>query len=172
MEVLLKSRKFEVISRAIASTDGGSHRHDFIVHPGAVVILPLLDADQCIMIRNYRSSVDRELWELPAGTLDVPGESPDLAAARELEEETGYRAGRLVPLCEFYSSPGFLTELLHAFVATDLTKTRQRLEPTEQIRVEPTRMDDALAMVRDGRIVDAKTLVTLLRWDMQQRESA
>lgn len=121
------------------------------------------------MIRNVRPCVDQELWELPAGTLDRPGEEPSAAALRELEEEAGYRAARLSPLCRFYSSPGITNELLRAYVATGLTRTCQRLDPTEQIRVEPIQMSEALAMIRQGRIVDAKTIVTILRWEMEQR---
>lgn len=171
METLLKCRKFDVVRRPVTGADGRSHDCEFVVHPGAVVILPLLDPDRVVMIRNHRPAVGQELWELPAGTLDVPGESPDKAAARELEEETGYRAGALSPLCEFYASPGIMTEKMIAYVARDLTKTAQRLEPTERIRVEILSLTDALGLIRDGRIVDAKTMVTLLRWDMLARES-
>ena len=151
--------------------DGQERAYEIVAHPGAVVILPLLNGERCVMIRNYRPAVERELWELPAGTLDMPSEEPAAAALRELEEETGYRAGKLTPLCEFYSSPGILDELLRAFVATDLTKTQQNLDPTEQIRVEPMNITEALAMIRDGRIVDGKTIATLLRWNMERRES-
>lgn len=172
MEPLLKCRRFDVVRREVPASDGRPRHHEIVVHPGSVVVLPLLDADHCIMIRNFRPAVERELWELPAGTLDVPGEDPRAAAARELEEETGYRADRLEPLCEFFSAPGILSELLRAFVATELTQTAQRLEPTERIEVEPMPVARALTMIRDGRIMDAKTIVTLLRWDMQRRESA
>ncbi|MBN2563664.1 MAG: NUDIX hydrolase [Phycisphaerae bacterium] len=172
MQSLLKCRKFEVLRQPVRTTDGRQRAYEIVAHLGSVVILPLLDDGRCVMIRNFRPAVDRELWELPAGTLDKPGELPEPAARRELEEETGYRAEKLIPLCEFYSSPGFLTELLRAYVATGLTMTEQHLEPTERIRVEPIDFADALAMVRDGRIVDAKTIVTLLRWDMEQRASA
>lgn len=171
MESLLKCRKFEVVSRPIPTADGPPHRLEYVVHPGAVVILPLLSPDQCVMIRNFRAALDLELWELPAGTLDRPGEDPKEAAARELIEEAGYQAGSLSKLCEFYSAPGCMTELLTSFVATDLSHVGQRLELTEQIQVEPMPVTDALAMIRDGRIMDAKTIVTLLRWDMERKEN-
>jgi ADP-ribose pyrophosphatase len=131
-----------------------------VVHPGAVLILPLLADGQVVLIRNYRYSADAELLELPAGTLEPP-EAPVACAARELEEETGYRAGRLEPLCAFYTTPGFTNEFMHAFVATDLTPTAQRLEATEQIRVEIMPLDAALEASVDGRIVDAKTIAAL-----------
>ena len=102
----------------------------------------------------------RELLELPAGTLGPP-EPPIQCAARELEEETGYVAGHLEPLCEFYTSPGFTNERMSVFVATDLRATAQRLEPTEQIRVEIMSLEDALAATTDGRIIDGKTIAAL-----------
>lgn len=170
VESQLKCRKFEVFSKPVTAVDGSPRQYDVVVHPGAVVVLPLLDGGlRVAMIRQYRWAIDRELWELPAGTLDVPGEAPAAAALRELEEETGYRAERIEPLCSFFSSPGIMTERIHAFVADGLTKTAQKLGPTERIRVEIVSTDEAFEMVRDGRIDDAKTIVALLRWQMRER---
>ena len=172
MESLLKCRKFEVFRRPIRTADGAERNHEVIAHPGAVVILPLLDqGSRVVLIRNYRYAVERELWELPAGTLDQPGEDPVAAAAREIEEETGYQASVLKPLGRFYTSPGILTELIHAFVASDLKKTQQRLEATEQIQVEIVDFAESIRMIRNGRIEDAKTIVTLLKWELEQRNS-
>jgi len=164
VETLLECRKFKVVRKPVQGADGKTHPYEVVIHPGAVVILPLLDGDRCILLRNQRPAVDAELWELPAGTLDKPGEPPESAAARELEEESGHRAGRLERLCGFYPSPGVMSEFIHAYVATDLKQTQQNLEPTEQIEVEVVAIDDALAMTRDGRIQDAKTILTLLHW--------
>jgi ADP-ribose pyrophosphatase len=170
MESLLKCRKFEVFRKPIRTQDGGERAYEVIAHPGAVVMLPVLDErNRIILIRNYRHSVEKELWELPAGTLDVPGEDPRDAAMRELEEETGYQAGSMRPLGQFFTSPGILTELIRAYVAADLKKTQQRLEATEQIAVEVVNFTDAVAMIRDGRIEDAKTIATLLMWDLERR---
>jgi ADP-ribose pyrophosphatase len=172
MKSILKCRKFEVFRRPIRTSGGEERTYEIIAHPGAVVMLPLLDGGRkVVLIRNYRYAVERELWELPAGTLDRPGEDPIAAAARELEEETGYQAGVLRPLGRFYTSPGILTELIRAFVASDLKKTQQRLEATEQIRVEVVDFAESIRMIRDGRIEDAKTIVTLLRWDLEQRNA-
>ncbi len=172
MDTLLKCRKFEVYREDIPGHDGKSHPKEFIRHPGAAVILPLLDEHTCLILRQFRPALKKELWELPAGTLDKPGEDPKDAAAREVEEETGYRAGRLDYLCEFYPSPGISTELIRAYVARDLSKTAQHLDETEQLTVERLSVDEALNMVRDGRIVDAKTIITLLRWESQRRRPA
>ena len=164
MESLLKCRKFEVVQQAFVARDGRPMARQFVVHPGAVVVLPLLDSERCLLIRQFRHGIGREIWELPAGTLDVPGESPAEAAARELEEEVGHRAGKVERLCEFYTSPGILTELITAFVARDLIRTQQRLTPNEEIVVEPTTLMEAMGMIREGKIIDAKTMVTLMWW--------
>ncbi len=159
-EVLLRARKFSV-ERRTYDVSGRDHvTRELVVHPGAVLIVPMLDRENVVMIRNYRFSVGEELLELPAGTLEA-GEPPAACAGRELEEETGYVAGRIEPLCRFYTSPGFTNELMHVFVATDLTLREQKLEPTEQIRVEPMLLADALAATTDGRIVDGKTIAAL-----------
>ncbi len=171
MQSLLKCRRFEIVRKETVRSDGRRGVVEIVVHPGAVVVLPLLSDDELIMLRNFRPALDRELWELPAGTLDVEGETPRAAALRELEEEAGFSAGSIAPLGEFYTSPGVMTELIRAFVATDLIETTQRLEATEQIVAERMSVTEALAMIRDGRIVDAKTIITLLRWTTERKES-
>ena len=162
------SRKFRVVRRTVATADGRPRDIDIIRHPGAVVILPLLSDDEIVMIRNFRYTLDRDVWELPAGTLDVPGESSLAAARRELEEEAGYRAQRLEALCVMHASPGFLDEQIEAFVATDLARTQQALEPTERITVETVKLHDALEMCQRGDITDAKTQVALFQWRLQR----
>ncbi len=161
--VLLKGARFDVRQVSIPTKETGQPAkvRELIVHPGAVVILPLLGDGQVALIRNRRWAVGEELWELPAGTLEPP-EPPDQCAARELVEETGYQAGKLTHLTDFYSCPGFCTELLHAFLATDLTHVGPQLEETEQIIVEPTRWSRVLDMIRTGLIRDGKTIATLL----------
>jgi ADP-ribose pyrophosphatase len=120
-----------------------------------------------VLIHNYRFSVGQELLELPAGTLEA-SEEPLACAARELQEETGYVADRLEPLCRFYTSPGFTNELMHVFVATGLIHKGQNCEPTEQIRVQPMDMADALDACVDGRIVDGKTIAALQVYHYRQ----
>lgn len=170
MDTVYESRKFAIIRTGVNGHDGREHQYEFVRHPGAVVILPLISNESLLMIRNYRHAVGRELLELPAGTLDAAGESPIETAHRELEEETGHRAAILSPLDAFYPSPGILSEKIHAFVATDIVRTRQRLEPTERITVQAVPCDEAIEMAYDGRIEDAKTALTLLRWNWRQRK--
>ena len=136
---------------------GGTAQRELVVHPGAAVILPLTGDGGVVMIRNYRFAVGRELWELPAGTLEPP-ELPADCAARELREETGYQAGRIEPLGQYYSSPGFCTELVHAFVAEDLTHVGQELDAGERIRVERVEVRRVEEMMRGGEIADAKSI--------------
>lgn len=136
-------------------------RREVVEAADAVVILPLMNDGRVVLIKNRRYAVKQTLWELPAGTLE-PGEDPAAAAPRELTEETGYAAGRIKPMTHFFPAPGFCTECLHAFCATDLAHVGQDLDATEDIQAVPTAWADALAMIREGTIRDAKTIATLL----------
>ena len=162
-EILLQTRKFDVERVTFTTRDGGTATREVVSHPGAVAVLPLLDDGRVVMIRNRRFAVGKRLWELMAGTID-PGETPEQCARRELEEETGYRAGALEPLFAFYTSPGMCTERMHAFVATDLEPGEQRLERTEDIEVVPMSVERIEAMLRAGEIEDGKTAATFLYW--------
>lgn len=168
MKLLLKSRKFDVVREMVVGRDGRDHVRDYVIHPGAVVILPMLDEARCLILRQRRPAVGQVLWELPAGTLDIPGEALEIAAARELEEETGHAAGRVERMCAFLTSPGILSEKITAFVARDLRPTRQNLGPTEEIDVETRALSEVMEMVRDGRIIDGKSVVTLLWYEMRR----
>jgi len=146
----------EVVSRGMVS-------REVVRHPGAVLIVPRLDGDRLALVLNYRVAVNKRLWELPAGTLE-PGESPETAAGRELEEETGYRAAVIAHLGDFYTSPGFSDELMRVFTADELEFVGQRLEPHEDIEVGVVTVDEAMAMIDDGRIIDGKTIAALYLW--------
>lgn len=161
--MLLRGSRFEVHQVDIPPKKAGqpSSVRELVVHPGAVVILPLLPDGTIALIRNRRWAVSEELWELPAGTLEPP-EPPDQCAARELIEETGYAAESITPMTKFYSCPGFCTEMLYAFLATGLNHVGQQLEETELITVVPTPLERSLDMIRNGDIRDAKTIATLL----------
>ena len=133
--------------------------------------------DRILFVRQWRTPAGRVLLEIPAGTLDVDAatgaiEDPDLAARRELEEETGYRAGRWERLTAFYTAPGFTSEHMTLYLATDLSPAHpdERLGPDEDehLRLERRTLDEALAAVEDGRIADAKSIVGLL-WVARRR---
>jgi len=163
---LLSTRLFTVEQRVCDLPDGRTVSRDIVVHPGAVVILPILDQSRIVMIRNRREAVEQELWELPAGTRS-PDESPIDTARRELQEETGYMAGTMTPMMEFFTSPGILTERMHAFVATGLEHVGQKLEAGEQIECHIVKMDDARSMLFDGRLLDGKTIAVLGRYFLE-----
>ena len=159
-ELLVNTPRFSVERRTYARKGAEPLIRDVIVHPGAVVILPFLADDRIVMVRQYRHSVEQELLELPAGTIE-PDEPPIETARRELIEETGYEAGSIQPLAEFFTSPGILTERMHAFVARDLTHVGQALEHGEQIVVEPMGLDAARRKLLAGELRDAKTMAVL-----------
>lgn len=161
-EVLLQNPLFTV-ARLTFEGDGREIVREVVEHPGAAVILPVLDDGRILLIRNVRRTVGKVLWELPAGTLD-PGETPEACAAREIEEETGYRAGTIVPLTSFYASPGILDERMHGYLATDLTPSTQNLDEDEEIQVFPIPQWQVRDMIKDHHIEDGKTIALLLYW--------
>lgn len=161
---VFKGVRFDVRAVELPVKDGRTVRREFVAHPGAVVILPVIDAKRIVMIRNQRFAVHEELWELPAGTLE-PDEPPDHTAGRELIEETGYQAGRVEKLLEFYTTPGICNEIMYAYLARDLKEVGQQLEETEKIKVEVVEWDRVINMMKDGVICDGKTLTTLLYYN-------
>jgi len=140
---------------------GRSVRREVVEHPGAVTILAFDDQERLLLVRQYRHPVGRDLLELPAGTFD-PGDDPETCALRELQEETGYRPGRLERLGGFYLAPGYCTEYQNVFLATDLTKSRLPPDEDERIELVPLPLEEALSMVEAGEIEDAKTAAALL----------
>lgn len=157
-------RKIQVAVDEEVGSDGRLIRRDVILHPGAVVILPVLDDATVCLLRNNRPAVGETLWEVPAGTLE-PGEPVDSAAARELAEETGYRASWWKKLGEFYPSPGVLSEKMHLFVACELTPGPMNLEADEELEPHLVSWQQAMTWVLDGTIRDAKTILALLLWE-------
>lgn len=146
----------------------GVRKREVVLHPGAVIVLPVLEDGRIVMIRNRRHTVNQTLLELCAGTLerDAAGviEDPAGCAARELTEETGYRAQRIEDFGWFYTSPGILTEKMYAYVATGLTAGRQDLDEGEEIEVALLAPAEVLRLIRENEIVDAKSIATLLKY--------
>ncbi len=160
VHTLLTTNRFSVERRKVSTPEGTQLHRDVIIHPRAVVILPLIDPKTVVMIRNWRFTVQETLLELPAGTLEAD-EDPRKAAARELREETGYECGALEPLVDFYSSPGIMTEKLHAFTAHNLTHVGQQLDEIESISVEIMSLDKIRQKITHGEVNDGKTLAVL-----------
>jgi ADP-ribose pyrophosphatase len=167
-ETVHVGRKIRVEVDTFTAPDGTTIRRDLIRHPGAVVILPVLDAAHVVLLRNHRFVIDETLWELPAGTLE-PGEPLEECARRELIEETGYRAARWRSLGYLYASPGVLDEKLHLFVAEELTAGAASPEACEQLEPVTVALADAIRMCLNGEIKDAKTITTLLLWERMAR---
>jgi ADP-ribose pyrophosphatase len=163
-EELLITRRFRVVRHRETGADGRLHVKDTVQHPGAVAILPLLDDGRICLIRNYRVAVGRTLVELPAGTLE-PNEDPAVTASRELIEETGYHAETVEKIREFTMSPGILNERMYLFLARGLKLGERALEAGEQIESLVVSWSEAMRMVFDGTIEDAKTLVGLMYYD-------
>ena len=153
----------------IVRSDGLESARDLVIHPGAVAILPLDEHGRLLCVRQFRVATGGAMLEIPAGTLDVSEdgivEDPEVAAHRELEEETGYRAGSMERLGGFWSAPGFSTEYLTLYLATDLRPAHEnRLGPDEDERLELARIDwrDAVAAVEAGLVEDAKSVAGIL----------
>ena len=134
---------------------------DIVKHPGAAAIVPFTSDREVLLIRQYRHAAGGTIYEVPAGKLDS-GEAPEECAARELEEETGQRAGRIEKLGWIFTTPGFCNEVIHLFAAFDLDSIPSRLEADEIIEVIPTSIDRALELVWSGEINDAKSALALL----------
>jgi len=137
------------------------YQRDVVRHPGSAVIVPVFADGTVALVKQYRHPAVRYLLEIPAGTLDE-GEKPEVGAARELEEELGVVAGKMEKLSEFFVSPGFCEEKMWVYLATELTETSQRLDEDEVIEVVRMTLTEALEMISDGEIEDAKTIIGLM----------
>jgi len=166
---LLDGVRFDVIAVDLKKRSGGTKRREVVVPPDAVVIVPVLSDGRLVLIRNDRFAVGETLWEIPAGTLEE-GEAPDACAGRELTEETGYAASTLTRLLDFYTSPGFCTERMTAYLAEGLTHQGQDLDETERIEVEPVTLAEAMDMLVTNQIKDGKTIAALLHYYVFQRK--
>jgi ADP-ribose pyrophosphatase len=173
--IVHRGRYLTVRVDAIERADGSRTERDVVGHPGAVAILALDADDRVLLVRQYRVPAGGVLLEIPAGTLDVDEagetEDPDLAARRELEEETGYRASSWERLASFWTAPGFATELMHLYLATDLRPAdADRLGPDEDehLRLERLPWREAVEAALQGEIRDAKSIVGLLWLDRRR----
>ena len=141
--------------------DGRKVLYEHVIHKSCVAVLPIFDSEKALLIRQYRPVIGKWIWEIPAGVMDGK-EKPIQAAQRELEEETGYKAKKFIKLGEVYSSPGFTNELTHLFIAKELIKTEQKLEPDEMIKIEILSFKKIFKMIEKNEIKDSKSILTLL----------
>jgi len=164
-EVLHRGPVVQVTRATIAGPDGTTYEREVVHHPGAVAVVPVLDDGRTVvLVRQYRSALDALVLEVPAGKCDVDGEAPEATAARELEEEVGYRAAHLERLCVIHNSPGFSDERVVIFLAQRLEAGRAAPHGIEEqhMAVEHVSLAETDTLIADGHVTDAKTVVGLL----------
>ena len=144
--------------------NGHEAHWDFIHHDGAAAVLPVTDDGKILMVRQYRNALDRETLEIPAGKLDAADEPKIQCAYRELEEETGYTAGKMELLISLYTTVAFCNEKIDVYVATDLRKSRQHLDDDEFLDVESHEIGELIRLIYDCKIQDGKTISALLAY--------
>jgi ADP-ribose pyrophosphatase len=159
--VLHRGRIGEFGIDEVVLPNGREVRLEILRHPGAAAVVPSHDDGTVTLIRQHRHAAGGMIWEIPAGKLE-PGESPVECAARELEEEAGLRAAVLHPLSAMLTTPAFTDEIIHLYLATGLTPVEARPEPDEILSVVRLPLEEAVAMVDRGEIVDGKTICGLM----------
>jgi len=160
-EMIYRGKILNLRVDTVRLPNGNQSRREVVEYSGAVAIVALVNDDEVLMVRQFRYPAGREFIEIPAGKLE-PGEMPLDCAKRELWEETGARAGKWEELCTFYSTPGFSTEKMHLFIASDLSFEEQHLDEDEFVELQKVSLNNALQMIREGKIYDAKTIVGIL----------
>jgi ADP-ribose pyrophosphatase len=164
---IFKGRVVTLDIDTVTLPNGATIELEMIHHPGAAAVVPMKEDGTVILIRQYRHAAGGYIYEIPAGKLH-PGEDPKLCAARELQEEIGYRADSLELLTSILTTPGFTDEVIHIYKGTGLTKGKQDLDHDEVIEIVELPLEKALAQIIDGTIRDGKTIVGLQTAYLQQ----
>jgi len=160
-QTIYQGRVFNVRKDELEMPSGVKMVREVVDHPGAVAVIPMLNDQTVVMVKQYRHPTGKVLLEIPAGTLKR-GEKPQECAKRELVEETGYQAGRLKKLLQCYLAPGYSSELIHIYLATELSKVKHRVEVDEFIKVSKVKIHRIPAMIKRQEIEDAKTICGIL----------
>jgi len=156
-----KGRLLHVLEDEVRLPDGKQARREYVRHPGATAMVPMLDERTVVLVRQYRYPVGRHFYEIPAGKID-PGEAPEATARRELREECGYEAADWRHLTTLHPCIGYSDERIELFLARNLTHVGHSPDDEEFLEVVPLALTEALAWIRDGKITDPKTVVGLL----------
>lgn len=162
-KLIKKGHIFEYYEDRLELPDGKEVSYDFISHKGAAAILPVDENGNIIMVRQYRNSIDRFTLEIPAGGLNA-GEDTKTAAARELEEETGYRSDKVEHLLDLYTTVAYCNEKIGIYYTKDLQPSKQHLDEDEYVEIERHSLKELIAMIYRGEIMDAKTIAALLAY--------
>jgi ADP-ribose pyrophosphatase len=161
-KVVYEGRIFSLLQEEWVDDEGRVFLRDIIIHPGAVGVLAFSKKREIVLLKQFRPAVSDYLWEIPAGLLDKKEENPLSTARRELKEETGYTASSWKKLATFYTTPGCSDETFHLFGAWNLTKGKSQIEEGEDItKVGLFFIDEALEMVKSGKIKDGKTVIAV-----------
>ena len=163
-ELVHKGAIIDYYQDTIRIPNGNIAKWDYIKHKGAAAVVAVQDDGKLLMVRQYRNALDRETLEIPAGGLDGAEEPTELAAARELEEETGYTAGRIELLLSLRTTVAFCDEKIDVYVATDLKRSRQHLDEDEFLDVSSYDVEELLKMIYDCKIQDGKTVSAILAY--------
>lgn len=160
LETVYEGKVFDVVEAKIRE-DESVYKREIVTHGGSGVVIPVFEDKTIALVKQYRHPAKKFLLELLAGTVEKD-ETPEECAMREIEEEIGMKAGKLEKLSEFYVSPGFLSEKMHLFLATELIESEQNLDDDENIAIEKMSFDKAFEKIRNNEIEDAKTIIGLI----------
>lgn len=160
-KVVFKGNLLNVFADKVELPNGKVASREYIKHPGAVAVVPITQEGNIVLVRQYRYPIGNVLLEVPAGKLDK-GEEPDICALRELEEETGYVAKSIKKIASIYTTPGFTDEVIHLYIAENLTLSNPHPDEDEFLDVEIYSKEEIKTMIADGRINDAKSMLALL----------
>lgn len=163
-ELVYHSAIVDFYQDTVQVPNGNVAHWDFIAHQGAAAVVPVREDGRILMVRQYRNALDRETLEIPAGGLNGPDEPTREAAVRELEEETGYKAGELSLLITLRTTVAFCNEKIDIYLAKDLKPGHQHLDEDEFIRVEAYEVEELARMIYDGKIEDSKTIAAIMAY--------
>lgn len=163
-ELIHRGAIIDYYQDTIKIPNGNVAKWDYIKHKGAAAVVAVKDDGKLLMVRQYRNALDRETLEIPAGGLNSIDEPTDIAAARELEEEAGYTAGKLELLISIRTTVAFCDEKIDVYLATDLKRSRQHLDEDEFLDVETYNIEELVQMVYDCKIQDGKTVAAILAY--------
>ncbi|AKL85040.1 NUDIX hydrolase [Bacillus atrophaeus] len=172
-EKLFSGKVIDLYVEDVELPNGKTSKREIVKHPGAVAVLAVTDSNKIILVNQYRKPLERTIVEIPAGKLEK-GEEPEYTALRELEEETGYTAKKLTKITAFYTSPGFADEIVHLFLAEDLSvlEEKRELDEDEFVEVMEVTLEDALKLVETREVYDAKTAYAIQYLQLKEAQQA